>query len=57
VSDARTKLEGLGLALGGVTRKRTTESTPGTIIAQRPAAGTLAAPGTDVDVVSARLPQ
>jgi hypothetical protein len=57
VPDARTKLEGLGLELGGVTRKRTTESTPGTIIAQRPAAGTLAAPGTDVDVVSARLPQ
>jgi serine/threonine-protein kinase len=57
VGDARTKLEGLGLELGGVTRKRTTESTPGTIIAQRPAAGTLAAPGTDVDVVSARLPQ
>lgn len=57
VGDAKTKLEGLGLELGGVTRKRTTESTPGTIIAQRPAAGTLAAPGTDVDVVSARLPQ
>jgi len=57
VGDARTKLEGLGLELGGVTRRRTTESTPGTIIAQRPAAGTLAAPGTNVDVVSARLPQ
>lgn len=57
VGDAKTKLEGLGLELGGVTRKRTTESTPGTIIAQRPAAGTLAAPGTDIDVVSARLPQ
>ena len=57
VGDAKTRLEGLGLELGGVTRKRTTESTPGSIIAQRPAAGTLAAPGTDVDVVSARLPQ
>ena len=57
VGDARAKLEGVGLELGGVTRKRTTESTPGTIIAQRPAAGTLAAPGTDVDVVSARAPQ
>jgi len=57
VGDAKTKLETLGLELGGVTRKRTTESTPGTIIAQRPAAGTLAAPGTDVDVISARLPQ
>ena len=57
VGDAKTKLEGLGLELGGVTRKRTTESTPGSIIAQRPAAGTLAAPGTDVDVVSARQPQ
>src|SRR5262249_32906589 len=30
VGDARTKLEGLGLELGGVTRRRTTESTPGT---------------------------
>ena len=57
VGDAKTRLEGLGLELGGVTRRRTTESTPGTIIAQRPAAGTLAAPATSVDVVSARLPQ
>lgn len=57
VTDARSKLEGLSLELGGVTHKRTTESTPGTIIGQRPAAGTLAAPGTNVDVVSARAPQ
>jgi serine/threonine-protein kinase len=57
VGDARSKLETLGLELGGVTRQRTRESTPGTIVAQRPAAGTLAAPGTDVDVVSARSPQ
>lgn len=57
VGDAKTKLEGLGLELGGVTRKRTAESSPGSIIAQRPAAGTLAAPGTDVDIVTARLPQ
>lgn len=55
--DARTKLEGLQLQLGGVTRRRTAESTPGTIIGQRPASGTLAAPGTLVDIVLARSPQ
>jgi len=55
--DARTRLEAAGLSIGGVTRQRTSDATPGTVVAQRPAAGTLAAPGTLVDVVVARSPQ
>src|SRR5881409_473169 len=56
-TDARTRLETEGLQLGTVTRRRTTEASPGTVIAQSPAAGTLAAPGTVVDIVVARSPQ
>jgi len=56
-ADARTRLETEGLQLGTVTRRRTTEGSPGTVVAQSPAAGTLAAPGTVVDVVVARSPQ
>jgi serine/threonine-protein kinase len=55
--DARTRLELEGLQLGTVTRRRTGEASPGTIVGQRPAAGTLAAPGTVVDIVVARSPQ
>jgi beta-lactam-binding protein with PASTA domain len=55
--DARTRLEAAGLSIGGVTRQRTGDAAPGTVVAQRPAAGTLAAPGTLVDVVVARSPQ
>jgi serine/threonine-protein kinase len=55
--DARTRLEMEGLQLGTVTRRRTTDGSPGTVVAQRPAAGTLAAPGTVVDIVVARSPQ
>jgi serine/threonine-protein kinase len=56
-ADARTRLETEGLQLGTVTRRRTADASPGTVVAQRPAAGTLAAPGTVVDVVVARSPQ
>jgi eukaryotic-like serine/threonine-protein kinase len=56
-ADARTRLELDGLALGTVTRRRTGDANPGTVLAQRPAAGTLAAPGTVVDIVVARSPQ
>lgn len=56
-ADARTRLELEGLQLGTVTRRRTAEANPGTVVAQRPAAGTLAAPGTVVDIVVARSPQ
>ncbi len=56
-ADARTRLELEGLQLGTVTRRRTGEANPGTVVGQRPAAGTLAAPGTVVDIVVARSPQ
>jgi len=56
-ADARTRLELEGLQLGTVTRQRTTSASPGTVVSQRPAAGTLAAPGTVVDIVVARSPQ
>jgi serine/threonine-protein kinase len=55
--DARTRLEMEGLQLGTVTRRRTSEASPGTVVGQRPAAGTLAAPGTVIDIVVARSPQ
>lgn len=54
--DARTRVEVEGLQLGSVTRRRIASGTPGTVIAQQPAAGTLAAPGTVVDIVVARSP-
>jgi len=56
-ADARTRLEIEGLQLGSVTRKRTPDSSPGTVIEQRPSAGTLAPPGKAVDIVIARSPQ
>jgi eukaryotic-like serine/threonine-protein kinase len=55
-ADARTRLEMEGLRLGTMTRRRTADATAGTVVAQRPAAGTLAAPGTVVDIVVARSP-
>jgi eukaryotic-like serine/threonine-protein kinase len=56
-ADARTRLELDGLQLGTVTRRRTADASPGTVVAQQPAAGTLASPGTVVDIVVARSPQ
>ena len=55
-ADARTRLEVDGLALGTVTRRRTSDANPGTVVGQKPAAATLAAPGTVVDIVVARSP-
>lgn len=54
--DARGRLETVGLSLGSVMRRRTTDAAPGIIVGQRPAAGTLAAPGTLVDLIVARSP-
>jgi beta-lactam-binding protein with PASTA domain len=45
------------LQLGTVTRRRTADAAPGTVVGQSPAAGTLAAPGTVIDIVVARSPQ
>lgn len=55
-ADARARLEGEGLRLGTAARERTTAASPGTVVGQRPAAGTLAASGTVVDIVVARSP-
>jgi len=55
-TDARVRLEQDGLRLGTVERRRTPDASPGTVVAQRPAAGTLAASGTVVDIVVARSP-
>jgi serine/threonine-protein kinase len=56
-ADARTRVEMEGLQLGTVTRRRTANANPGTVVAQSPGAGTLAAPGTVVDIVVARSQQ
>jgi eukaryotic-like serine/threonine-protein kinase len=56
IADVRTRLDMEGLELGSVTRRRTPDAPPGTVVAQRPAAGTLAAPGTVIDIVVARSP-
>lgn len=56
-ADARTRVELEGLQLGTVTRRRTRETNPGTVVAQQPVAGSLAAAGTVVDIVVARSPQ
>jgi len=55
-ADARTRVEIEGLQLGTVTRRRTAGANPGTVVAQQPVAGTLAAAGTVVDIVVARSP-
>ena len=57
LSDARTRLEDAGLVVGAVTRRRTADANPGTVIGQQPAAQTLAAPGLVVDLIVARSPQ
>jgi serine/threonine-protein kinase len=54
--DARRRLEQDGLQLGTVERRRTYDATPGTVVIQRPASGTLAAPGAVVDIIIARSP-
>lgn len=53
LEEARAVLEQAGLTLGTYFR-RASSARPGTIVEQRPAAGTLAAPGVAVDVILAR---
>lgn len=53
LEEARAALEQAGLSLGTYFR-RTSSARAGTIIEQRPAAGTLTAPGVAVDVILAR---
>lgn len=51
---ARSSLEQAGLTLGTYFSRAGGAARPGTVIEQRPAAGTLAAPGTAVHVILAR---
>jgi serine/threonine-protein kinase len=53
LEESRSMLEQAGLTLGTYFR-RTAEQRPGTVIEQRPTAGTLSAPGVAVDVILAR---
>lgn len=53
LEDARSALTAAGLALGA-SFYRTDPANPGTVIEQRPPSGTLAAPGTRIDIVLAR---
>jgi len=57
LGDARQRLEEVGLVLGVATRRTSQDGLPGTVMAQRPAAGTLAVPGSAVDIVLIRRPQ
>ena len=52
VDDARTQLERIGLRIGGI-RETNKGTPPGTIAAQRPAAGDRVNPGSAVDLVVA----
>ncbi|GIW51901.1 MAG: hypothetical protein KatS3mg081_1256 [Gemmatimonadales bacterium] len=54
LSEARASLEQAGLTLGTYFSRGGSTARPGTVIDQRPAAGTLAAPGTAVHVILAR---
>lgn len=56
LDQARQVLADAGLALGAVTRRRTADQPAGTIIAQEPAAGTMAAAGVEINVVVAATP-
>jgi serine/threonine-protein kinase len=53
LDEAQTILEQTGLRLG-TSLMRTAAEPPGTVIEQRPRGGTLAAPGTSVDIVVSR---
>ena len=55
--EARDSLAALGLELGETMRRTTSLYPAGTIIDQRPAAGTLLAPGTTIEAWVARSPQ
>ena len=57
LADARDRLEGAGLVVGAVTRRRVSGASPGTVIGQQPAAASLAAPGLVVDLIVARAQQ
>jgi beta-lactam-binding protein with PASTA domain len=55
--EARDTLEAVGLTVGNVERRTSSAHEPGIIIEQRPGAGTLAAAGTAITIILARLPR
>jgi serine/threonine-protein kinase len=57
LEDARPKIEDAGFRIGTTFTRSTTVAQPGTIIEQRPQAGTLGAPGTAVNLFIARQAQ
>ncbi len=57
LQDAKAKIEAAGLKAGTSLSRSATVAEQGTIIEQRPQAGTLGAPGTAVDLVVARRSQ
>lgn len=54
--DARTALEQAGLAVGSVAYAAVTDTTPGTVIGQHPAANSQAPQGSGIDIVIAQAP-
>jgi len=57
LGDAGAAIEAAGLRLGSSGSRTEPNATPGTVVEQRPAAGTLAAPESPVDLVFARRPR
>jgi eukaryotic-like serine/threonine-protein kinase len=56
IDDARASLEQAGLAVGSVAYATVTDTSPGTIIGQHPAANSQAPQGTAIDIVIAQAP-
>lgn len=56
LGDAGAAIEAAGLHLGSSWSRTEPGATPGTVVEQRPAAGTLAAPESPVDLIFARRP-
>ncbi len=54
LNDAQTMIEEAGLIVGSYWERTEVTGTPGTIAEQRPPGGTLAAPGTSVELIIAR---
>lgn len=56
MDDARNALGQAGLSLGSIAYAQVTDTSPGTIIGQHPAAGSQAPQGSSVDIVIAQAP-
>ena len=54
---AARQLDSAGLELGTVTSREDAQKTPGTVLVQEPAAGTVVQPGTPVNIVLAAAPR